>query len=144
MAMTSLASAAPYNITTGFDENHDTVTNDRPAGVGRNSARGAGQVDLTVRLGWGFGFGKAPGPQTGVPNIRRATSDAQRDPLGAISSALGGQAHRYRVEFYAQAYNALNRVNQIGFRGVQTSPFFGTATASLPPRRIEIGTRFDF
>ncbi len=144
MAMTSASSAAPYNITTGFDQNGDTVPNDRPAGVGRNSARGAAQFDLMARIGWGFGFGKAPGPQTGVPNIKRLTSDAQSDPLGAVSSALGGQAHRYRVEIFVQGYNVLNRVNPIGFRGVLTSPFFGTATASMPPRRLEVGTRFDF
>ena len=29
----------PYNITTGFDDNNDSIFNDRPAGVGRNSAR---------------------------------------------------------------------------------------------------------
>jgi hypothetical protein len=144
MAMTSASSAAPYNITTGFDQNGDTVINDRPAGVGRNSGRGATQFDLMARIGWGFGFGKAPGPQTGIPNIKRLTSDAQSDPLGAVSSALGGQAHRYRVEIFVQSYNVLNRVNPVGFRGVLTSPFFGTATASMPPRRLEIGTRFDF
>src|SRR5262249_27442445 len=33
-------SALPYNITTGRDDNGDTVSNDRPAGVTRNSARG--------------------------------------------------------------------------------------------------------
>lgn len=32
--------AAPYNITTGRDDNRDGVNNDRPAGVGFNSARG--------------------------------------------------------------------------------------------------------
>ena len=36
------SSGPPYNVTTGFDDNHDTVSNDRPAGVGRNSARGEG------------------------------------------------------------------------------------------------------
>lgn len=144
MALTSVTSAAPYNITTGLDDNRDTVVNDRPAGVGRNSARGAAQFDLMARLGWGFGFGKAPAAPPAVPNIKRMTSEAQRDPLGAIGSALGGQTKRYRFEFYVQAYNVLNRVNRTAFRGVLTSPFFGTATASTPPRRLEIGTRFDF
>jgi outer membrane receptor for ferrienterochelin and colicin len=31
------SSGAPFNITTGFDDNHDTVINDRPPGVNRNS-----------------------------------------------------------------------------------------------------------
>jgi hypothetical protein len=144
MTMTALSSAPPYNITTGFDDNHDTAINDRPAGVGRNSGRGAGQFDVTARVGYTIGFGKAPGPATAPPNIRRLTSDAQRDPLGAIGSAMGVQAHRYRLELFVQTYNVLNRVNRIGFRGVMTSPFYGQPTAAMPPRRIEVGTRFDF
>jgi hypothetical protein len=43
-------SALPYNITTGADDNRDGVTNDRPAGVGRNSARGAALFQADVRV----------------------------------------------------------------------------------------------
>ena len=46
-------SALPYNITTGFDNNGDTVINDRPFGVGRNSARGASRWEIGSRLSWG-------------------------------------------------------------------------------------------
>ena len=35
---TAARSAAPYTITTGRDDNGDTVFNDRPAGVGRNTS----------------------------------------------------------------------------------------------------------
>ena len=140
----SARSASPYNITTGFDDNQDTVINDRPPGVTRNSGRGSGMSDLTIRAGWTVGFGKAPaagGPP--IPNLRRLGSTAERDPLGGVG-ALGPQANRYRVEFYAQAYNAFNRVNPTGYRGVMTSPYFGQPTASLPPRRVELGLRFDY
>ena len=43
-------SALPYNVTTGADNNRDSVFNDRPTGVSRNSARGADfwQVDTRV------------------------------------------------------------------------------------------------
>ncbi len=43
-----LSSGQPLNVTTGRDDNGDTIFNDRPAGVGRNSARTAGfaQFDL--------------------------------------------------------------------------------------------------
>src|SRR5262249_41847123 len=57
--MFHVRSAAPYTITTGFDDNRDTVSNDRPAGVGRNGARGAAEWDLSTRVGWGVGWGKA-------------------------------------------------------------------------------------
>lgn len=43
-------SALPYNITTGVDDNKDTISNDRPAGVSRNSARGSEIWTLDVRL----------------------------------------------------------------------------------------------
>jgi hypothetical protein len=40
----------PFNITTGFDDNHDTVANDRPPGVGRNTGRGPGSANVDARL----------------------------------------------------------------------------------------------
>ena len=42
---TQYQSAAPYNVITGLDNNGDSVTNDRPAGVGRNSARGSDELE---------------------------------------------------------------------------------------------------
>jgi hypothetical protein len=77
--------------------------------------------------------------------VRQAGRPERQTKTGEMfSSALGRQAHRYRMEIFVQGYNVLNRVNLTGFRGVLTSPFFGTATASMPPRRLEVGTRLDF
>jgi hypothetical protein len=47
-------SGLPYNITTGTDNNGDTVFNDRPPGLWRNAGRGAGYtvVDLRVSKRW--------------------------------------------------------------------------------------------
>jgi hypothetical protein len=140
-------SATPYNITTGFDDNRDSIVNDRPAGVTRNSARGAGRVDLSTRLSWGFGFGKVRennggggGPQV---RILRGDSNAS-DMLGSMPAPPGSAPKRFRTEFFIQASNLLNHANQVGFSGVQTSPFFSQATAALPGRRIESGMRFSF
>jgi len=60
-----------------------------------------------------------------------------------MPGGLDGQK-RYSVELYAQAYNALNRVNPLNFSGVLTSPFFGQATSAAAARRVEVGTRFSF
>ena len=43
-------SGLPYNITTGTDDNHDTVFNDRPLGLWRNAGRAAGYTDVELRL----------------------------------------------------------------------------------------------
>jgi hypothetical protein len=42
------------------------------------------------------------------------------------------------------ANNLTNRANLSGFSGVMTSPFFGTATSVIGPRRIEFGMTFGF
>jgi hypothetical protein len=140
------SSARPYNLTTGFDDNRDLSVNDRPAGVGRNSARGAGQWDLSSRLSWGFSFGKRPDSQgMGGPQVRiiRGGSDSG-EMLGAMGSMPGQDDKRFRTQFFIQATNVFNHANPIGFSGVLTSPLFGQPIAALPGRRIETGMRFSF
>jgi len=144
-AIFQVGSAAPYNITTGADDNKDSELNDRPAGTARNSARGAGRYDMNLRLSWGFGFGKAPAARIGGPQIRilRRGGDAG-EMLGSMSSLPGGDNKRFHTEFFIQSTNVFNHANLIAFTGVQTSPFYGQATAALPGRRIETGMRFSF
>jgi hypothetical protein len=135
-------SALPYNITTGRDDNGDTISNDRPAGVTRNSGRGSATVDISARLSWKTGFGgparQAPG---GGPQIR-IVRGGDSNPLGDMMTGDAGK--RYAIELYAQAFNLLNHTNALNFSGVLTSPFFGRATSAAAPRRIEIGTRLTF
>ncbi len=134
-------SALPYNITTGFDNNGDTVINDRPAGLGRNSARGASRWEIGSKLSWGLDFG--PDAQaSGAPQVRMVRvggGDGAAPP--SIST---GPTKKYRFELYLQAFNLLNRANLGTFSGVQTSRFFGQAISAQSPRRLEIGTRFNF
>ena len=132
-------SPLPYNITTGRDDNGDTVSNDRPSGVSRNSGRGRAQVDVGLRLSWAMGFGGPAAPPAG-PQIRIMRGDA--DPLSGPGG--GDQTKRYSLELYAQSYNTLNHTNAQNFSGVVASPFFGRPTAAAAPRRIEVGTRLSF
>ena len=46
----SYTSALPFNIQLGSDRNNDTNNNDRPVGVGRNSARGFDDASLDLRI----------------------------------------------------------------------------------------------
>ena len=48
--MVNVNSGMPFNITTGLDDNNDTVVNDRPAGLARNSGRGPGYASVDLRL----------------------------------------------------------------------------------------------
>jgi hypothetical protein len=136
------SSGAPYNITTGYDDNQDTVSNDRPAGTTRNTARTEGRAELGMRLSWAFGFGQRKGADGAGGSqviMIRAGGDA---PMGGFSG--GADDKRWRFELYAAANNLFNRTNLMGYSGVITSPFFMHATSAGPARRIELGMRFGF
>jgi hypothetical protein len=141
-------SGVPYNVTTGRDDNGDTVFNDRPAGVGRNSRIGSATWDANARVGYAFGFGRRP-PGGGTPG--GAVVVAHRVTVGGsgggdVVGAFGGGAEdkRIRFELFASASNLLNHVNRMGYSGVMTSPFFGRPTAAMPGRRVDVGVRIGF
>ncbi|MFN8062959.1 MAG: TonB-dependent receptor [Vicinamibacterales bacterium] len=154
-------SARPYTITTGFDDNGDTIVNDRPTGVGRNSARGDGAFDLDLRLAYRIGGsggsgdfgpggpgGPGGGPGPGGPPPAGEGASAQLGPggFGGRGGRAGGNqtGPTRSAELYLQVFNALNTVNETGFSGVLTSPFFGLPTAAQPARRVEIGVHVVF
>jgi hypothetical protein len=121
-----MQSALPYSITLGTDPNRDGIANERPAGVSRNSERGAATTNLDLTLTWRVGVG-GRGAQGATANRRPGSGDAP-----------------FRVEVFAHASNVFNLVNMVNFSGVLTSPFFGLPTAAASPRRIALGTRVWF
>jgi hypothetical protein len=158
------SSALPYTITTGLDANGDTVFNDRPAGVERNSARGAGQWSTNIRLSKSIGLG---GARTGPPNMPMppppptgggGNSGAmnQRVGGGGMGGPGGGGGdgpqmvimeqnnQKYQLNVFLNIQNAFNNVNYNTFVGNQLSPFFGTATSAQAPRRVEVGFSLGF
>ncbi len=144
------ASALPYNIITGLDNNGDSVSNDRPAGVGRNSARASATWNLNARLGRTFSFGppRAGGPQGPMPpggpiRVRGGPGGPGGDGPRMFGPA-DPNAGRYSVELYAQAYNILNRVNFQTYSGSVRSRTFGDPVSAGPARRIELGVQFGF
>jgi hypothetical protein len=136
------SSAPPYTITTGGDDNGDTVSNDRPAGVGRNSARGSARWDLGSRLSYTFGFGRRPGADGNAPQTVMIRVGGGEMPMGGFTG--GADDKRWRVELYVAATNLANHTNLMGYSGVMTSPFFGEATSAAPSRKLELGARFGF
>ena len=155
-----LGSARPYNITTGSDDNSDTVFNDRPAEVSRNSARGALQFTTDLRLTRSINLGGllGGGPEgvpmgTAPPPPRDGGAAMQRGPGGGPGGGGGdgpqmvvmdGSNSRYRLDLYVSAQNLFNRTNFNNFVGNLASPYYGTATSALPARRLEIGATVSF
>ena len=118
-SLLSVASGAPFDITTGFDNNSDTVANDRPLGVTRNSGRGPGSVQLDVRFTKAF-------------NISRLWDGEQRSHI------------RHGLELSMDAFNATNHTNVSSIVGAQSSPFFGRANSASAARTLQFSLKYLF
>ena len=143
----SARAGLPYTITTGRDDNGDTVFTDRPSGVGRNSVTTPGMWDAAGRLTYAFGFGRKPQSSAGGPGgqvvMIRMGAGGAGDLLGGIGGG-GPDDKRVRIELFIAASNIFNNVNPTGYSGVMTSPFFLEPTASAPARKIDLGMRIGF
>jgi hypothetical protein len=113
-----LASGRPYSLTTGHDDNHDTIANDRPAGVRRNSLQGPELA--TVDLRWSKEL-----------FLRSAKNGKKADEGPSIKVSV-------------TAFNSFNRVNFTGYVGNMSSPFFGMPASARPARRVQIDVSFSF
>jgi len=104
----------PWTVLTGTDAYGDGLFNTRPDGVGRNTETNPSYVDLDLR--WGHDFHITPNKDEEAP----------------------------RLGFSAGAFNVLNHVNGSSVDPVETSSSFGEVTSVAPPRRIQVGMRFEF
>ena len=107
-------SGVPYNVTTGGDDNRDQNTNDRPAGVARNSSNGPRFFNVDMTLSKTF----RPGGRFGGRNAQ--------------------------LSIHANMNNAFNLVNLRNPSGVMTSKYFGIATSAADARDVEVGIRYQF
>jgi len=132
------STASPYTIFTGFDDNADLVFNDRPVGVGRNSARGSGALFLNANFNYSLSFGTrkiALPPGISISNVGGAMT---------VTTGQPSQVGRYRLGFNVSIFNVTNRKNFVGYSGVMTSPFFGQPTNVSGVRRVDMGVNFSF
>ena len=104
----------PWTILTGTDAYGDALFNTRPDGVARNTETNPSYVDLDLR--WGHDFAITPNKDEEAP----------------------------RLGFSAGAFNVLNHPNPTGIDPVETSSSFGQVTSVAPPRRLQLGMRFQF
>jgi hypothetical protein len=111
----SALSGLPFNITTGFDNNGDTVATDRPPGLTRNTGRGPRTIQLDLR------FAK-------TVTIAHVQDTNKRDTF----------------DITVDVFNAINRVNVTNIVGVLSSPFFGRGNSASPARTVQLGVRYRF
>jgi hypothetical protein len=131
----SAQSGLPYSIRTGRDDNGDLVFNDRPAGVGRNTERGAAHWSINTLVGYSFAFGPRPAAPPGVAVIAAG---------GVPTVQTFDFGPRYRIQFFIGVQNLTNHPNYQNYIGTLTSPFFGQATSVLGTRKVDFGFNFGF
>src|SRR5713226_4065502 len=166
----SVSSGIPYNITTGFDNNHDTVANDRPSLGNPNAPFTSFGID-------GSFIGKTPGvlydgakalfagsfltvnandvhwlilPGTGNigRNIGNGPGFVSLDLRSSKKFKLWNNREKENrspeLEFRIDAFNILNHVNRKNFVGPLSSPFFGRANAAHSARELQASAKFIF
>ena len=136
----SISSGAPYDVTTGFDNNGDGVFNDRPSSV---TASGVGVYATRF----------------GLLSTNRVNGDLQRN-IGTMPATVhldlslnrsftfkekhGAVLHQQTLRFDARAANLLNHANYTAADGIVGTPQFGLPVAADYGRRLEFGARLSF
>lgn len=133
-----VGSPLPYTITTGLDDNRDTIFNDRPSGIERNGLRGSWQRQIDANISWTMFFGNKESSASGSRTIILTESEASSGGFDIDPKK------KFALKLYASATNIFNQTNLRNFIGVQTSPLFGQAISADRPRQIETGIRFSF
>ncbi len=139
-ALIQAQAGSPFDITTGRDDNGDTLFTDRPAGITRNTGVAPSRINVDLRLGWAKSFGapRTLRPGEGMRVVRLGSGE------GVPDTGNPGDPQRYRVSVYLQAFNTLNRTNPIAVGTIAGSALFGQPIATDPGRRIELGATFAF
>ncbi|MGI9056621.1 MAG: hypothetical protein ACR2F2_12565, partial [Pyrinomonadaceae bacterium] len=112
-----IESGYPYTITTGRDDNGDTVFNDRPFGLARNTERGEWLKQADLRISW-----KMP------LKYLRIVEESNKKSLGLNINVR----------------NLFNTSNLTNYVGVQTSPFFKRPSSAQTSRSIQFGLSYRF
>jgi hypothetical protein len=115
-----LATGPPFDISTGLDNNGDTIINDRPPEGTRNTGQAPGYAQLDLR------FSKLFSIPTLFPKELKPGSKVQNLALNL------------------DMFNSLNRNNLSNVIGNLSSPLFGRANASLQARTIQLSFKYSF
>jgi hypothetical protein len=125
-------------VLTGIDDNGDLVFNDRPAGVGRNSARTVSSYGSSASFGYSFTLGKKTVTSGGGVQIMGSPAGLTVNPTGMQTQP------RYRLNVSVNIQNLLNRPFYSGFSGNLLSPQFLRPSRADGVRRITFNTNVSF
>ncbi|MBN9617460.1 MAG: hypothetical protein BGO25_03675 [Acidobacteriales bacterium 59-55] len=136
----SVASGAPYDITTGLDSNGDGVFNDRPSKV---SISGSGVYNTP------FGLLSVTSVNGDLPrNYGTMPATLHLDfSLGRSftwKEGIFGGKHQQTFKIEARSANLLNHANYTGMDGIVATAQFATPVTGDYARRVEFTARMSF
>ncbi|MGI8495502.1 MAG: hypothetical protein ACR2L1_09360 [Pyrinomonadaceae bacterium] len=112
-----IESGYPYTITTGRDNNGDTVFNDRPFGLARNTERGEWLKQADLRISW-------------------------KMPLKYLR--IVKESNKKSIGLNINVRNLFNTSNLTNYVGIQTSPFFRQPSSARDARSIQFSLSYRF
>jgi hypothetical protein len=134
----SLRSGNPWDITAGQDLDRDGNTQDRPAGLVKNSGGTKSEGNLSIINNFRQLRNLAP---ITMEQLTRSSGDTIVD---LRATKVFQVAQRLRFDLFLEAYNLLNAVNYENPSGTITSGSFTVYTTARDARQIQWGARFQF
>ncbi len=142
----TLQTGAPLNITDGFDNSLTAIGGDRPNVVGDPNLDNSRARGDRILKWFNTGAYAASTPGT-FGNLGRSTgigpAFANTD-LSVFKAFLMPFSERHKLEFRAEVFNSLNRVNLGNPNTSLTNNLFGRITSAGDPRIIQLGLRYSF
>ncbi|MCI0391590.1 MAG: hypothetical protein MOB07_22840, partial [Acidobacteria bacterium] len=146
--LVQISSGRPFNITTGRDNNGDTIFTDRP------SFSAAGDPEAIITRFGVFNPNPRPGDRIVPRNLGRGLGQVSVDMNFTKTFAFGraergdqkgkDEGERFNLTLGANVSNLLNKTNLSGFSGVLSSSRFDRPNRALGARRIMLTLKFSF
>jgi carboxypeptidase family protein len=147
-----ISSGRPFNITTGRDNNGDTMFTDRPSFATPGAALGDPELIIT-RFG-AFNPNPRPGDRIIPRNLGRGpgqtlfnlnfTKTFSFGPAEKRDQNGKNEDPRFKLTLGANVSNLLNKTNLSGFSGVLSSSRFDRPNRALGARRVVLTLKFSF
>jgi hypothetical protein len=141
-----LQSGGPLNITTGFDNSFTGIGADRVDIVGAPYLSGDRSRGDQIQQWFNKAAFKASAPGTfGSLGRNALVGPGYADvDLSLFKAFVMPYSESHKIEFRAECFNALNRVNLGNPNTTSNSSLFGRITSANDPRILQLGLRYSF
>jgi hypothetical protein len=142
----TLQTGPPLNIVTGFDNSFSGIGNDRVDIIGNPNLSTGSSRGAKIQRWFNVAAFTANAPGTfGALGRNTMLGPAYADlDLSLFKAFPMPYSERHKIEFRAECFNALNRVNLGNPNTNSSSAIFGHITGANDPRILQFGLRYAF